>query len=41
LIIAEAALSFITDFLGVGVGVDLKKPDGEFVEEIFSPFFTK
>ena len=40
LIIAEAALSYINDFLGIGASFNLRKPEGEFVEEIFSQILT-
>ena len=36
LIIAEAALFYISDFLGTGAAFHLNKPGGEFVEEIFT-----
>jgi hypothetical protein len=40
LIIAEAALSYINDFLGIGASFNLRKPAGEFVDEIFSQLIT-
>jgi hypothetical protein len=40
LIIAEATLSFINDFLGIAASFNLRKPEGEFVEEIFSQLIT-
>jgi hypothetical protein len=35
LVIAEAALYYISEFLGIGASFQLKKPEGEFVKEIF------
>lgn len=40
LIIAEAALFYISDFLGIGASFNLRKPEGEFVEEIFSQLLS-
>jgi hypothetical protein len=41
LVIAEAAMFYISDFLGTGVGFHLTKPEGEFVEEIFATCLNK
>jgi hypothetical protein len=41
LVIAEASLNYISDFLGIGVGFHLNKPVGEFVEEIFEALKSK
>jgi hypothetical protein len=41
LVIAEAAMFYISNFLGTGAAFQLKKPEGEFLKEIFVALDTK